>query len=278
MNKCLTATVLAAFFILSTRVAVAVPLLQIYLEGGDYNTITESWSLTPQGSSGGAPFRLWTIGNTEGPNSKGDILDVRLSIAYSLDHSDLQLQLTPSKAGGDGSYQGFTDPSVPEAPTLNTGLIPTSLGQFDAGTMGIVTNGGSPVLHGGKALPSHGIFGPGTVWREYSLGDFTLADSPLGDFIGSFPTELTQNAAQINVYEVSVVGGSGATVHFDLYNHVEAKNHGKFAPFSHDGDGDAHIIPEPSTLAVWSVLSGLGLLVGARRGKRKSKSKFRRVA
>lgn len=270
MNSRLIVAVSVALVVLSAQAAVAVPILQIYLEGGEYDPVTETWVLTPEGSSGGAPFRLWTIGNISGPGGLGTIEQVRLSVAYSEEHLALSIAITPSLAGGTGEYQGFTDLSLPADPTLNTGLVKTSLGDFDTGTTGIVTNGGSPVLQGGMALPSHGVFGPGTVWQEYALGDFDTPDSPVGDFIDSFPTELHPDAAQINVYDVAVVGGSGATVHFDLYNHVEGERRGRFAPFSHDADGEANIIPEPGGFLVWSLLGALGLAVGRRRAELKA--------
>jgi len=242
--------------------AQAIPLLQVYLEGADYDSDTETWVLTPEGSSSGVPFRLWTIGNVNGPGgADGDpILDAKIAIAYSTEDAspNLQITLTPSTTGGFG---GFVDPSTPANPFL----------------LQTVTDGSTPVLNGGRSLPPHGVYGPGVTWQEWAIGDFDLTDSPVADFISVFPEAPAATQGQINVYEVSVLNGSGLTMHFDLYNHVEGARKGKFAPFSHTADGDANIIPEPSTLAVWSFLSGLGLLVGARRGRRDSKSKSRRV-
>lgn len=129
------------------------------------------------------------------------------------------------------------------------------------GSDGAVTNGGTPVLDNGKRLPAHGIFGADTVWQEFSLGDFDSPDSLVGDFIGSFPEHL-RAGGRINVYEVSVTGGSKATVHFDLYGTVERKK-GKhcavFAPFSHDAELDVHHTPEPASVAVWSLLGLIGI-------------------
>lgn len=44
---CAVVFVLVTVAPLGLRVADAVPVLQIYLEGGTYNTTTESWDLTP---------------------------------------------------------------------------------------------------------------------------------------------------------------------------------------------------------------------------------------
>ena len=103
------------------------------------------------------------------------------------------------------------------------------------------------------------------------LGDFCLKDSHVGDFIDSFPTELTANAGQINAYDVSVLSGSGATVHFDLYDSVGAKNHAVFAPFSHDADAEGNIAPEPASVIVWSLLAALGIAVGWWRRRRSAR-------
>src|SRR3546814_19178069 len=75
----------------------------------------------------------------------------------------------------------------------------------------------------------------------------SLTDSPVGDFINTFPTDFFIGAGQINVYELSVIGDI-ASLHFDAYNHVVAGNHAKtvFAPFSHvEGTGVNEQVPVP---------------------------------
>ena len=183
--------VVVACFGFAAQQARAIPILQLYVEGGAYDDASETWVLTPPGSSAGVPFRLWAIGNIKGPGSKGPISDVKLSIAFDETFSDLQISLTPSRVGGNGvgSYGGFIDPTAPGEPVLNTS-VKTSLGIVDTGPDGVVTNGGTPMLGDGTNLPTHGIFGEGTAWTEYLLGDFDTADSPVGDFIDSFPTTL----------------------------------------------------------------------------------------
>ncbi len=228
----------------------AVPILQLYLEGGTYNDVTESWELTQTGTSAGEPFRLWAIGNVDGPGGSGAINEVRLSVVYDSQFDGLiNIALAGSTTGGFG---GFTDPSTPADPTW----------------LQKVTDGSQPVLYGGNPLPSHGVYGSGRVWEEYLLGDLTATDSPVGDFIDDFPTAIYPDSGQINVYEVSVTGGHDATIHFDLYNHVTSATRGKFAPFSHDADGDSNIVPEPATAVIWSLLGLLGLVAIYRRRDR----------
>jgi hypothetical protein len=217
----------------------AIPNLQLYIEGATYDSETETWVAT-----GTDTVRLWCIGAT---GDVGSILNVRLAVAYIPDNGAVTVNLTPTQADGDGSYMGVNDPSTPGAPT----------------SLGTHTDG-APQLTDGSYLPDHGIYNQeGVEWQEFGLGDFTLTDSNIGDFIGAFPTELNKDG-QINVYEVSISGVDA--VHFDLYDTVEGANHAIFAPFSHDagGGGDIPPVPEPGTVA----LIGLGTLILAGRGFR----------
>ena len=255
--RSVTAVVFLSALLAAAGNARAEPILQLYLEGGVYDTATESWYIAPPGSSAGLPFRLWVIGNTK---QAGIIHDVRLSMAYSSEYRtgerDLAVSLSPSAA------TLISDPSVPTAPTF-----------IQYGAAGTV-----PLLGDGSPLPAHGVFGANTVWQEWLLGDFNLKDSPLGDFVGGFPTSWKANAAQVNVYEVTVHFSNGDSahgvhVHFDVYNHVEGGNHVKykFAPFSHDADGTVDVVPAPPSLVALMGLAAF-LPFGARRFLRAPKS------
>ena len=230
--------------------AKAVPLLQIYVEGATYDASTETWIAPP----GEDPIRLWAIGNLTGAGGKGTISDVKLSVAYRANDEPVTVTLTESTTGG---YGGFTDNSL-----ANT-----------ASFVQKVTDGSVPLLGDGGNLPSHGVYGPGVYWQEFSLGDFSVpGDSPIIDFAAPLPTPVSSNTdAVINVYEVAISGPSDEIeIHFDLYDHVAGKHHAqyKFAPFSHDGGGGALLgsNPEPSTF----LLAILGLLsLGMTRRRRR---------
>ncbi len=231
----------------------AVPLLQLYVEGADYNQDHESWVF----DSAGDPIRLWVIGNVAGPGGKGPLSNVRLAVTYANAGAgtDLDVTLTPTTAGGVGSFMGFDDPSTPQVPTFN----------------GLFEDGRLPVILDNKTVAPHGVYGPGWEWQEFALGDMVATDSPIADFIDSFPMAPSQPQGQINVYEVSV---SSATLdrpidlHFDAYGWYSQGGGFKatFAPYSHDagtGINEPDDVPAP---AAWLLLLlGLGLVAFAGR-------------
>jgi hypothetical protein len=261
---------IAAAFSLAPRESSAVPILQIYVEGATYDIGTETWVL--EGSGTPIPLRLWVIGNTSqagsGPNPYAPIVDVKLAAAYL--NSDvagpLSISLGSSTTGG---YGGFVDPSVSAAVAV----------------LGTHTDGSSPTLGDGSSLPSHGVYGVGTTWQEFGLGDFNFVDSIITDFNGADASPSPGGpAGQINVYDVTISGlADGGSVHFDVYDHVIGKK-GKITafnnPFSHDGEGGFEeeeevppVTPEPASLAIWGGIGLAGLVVAWRR-KRSQASKL----
>jgi hypothetical protein len=243
----------------------AAPILQLYVEGAHYNDASESWEIS--GFSDGSSFRLWAIGNVSGPGGAGTIHDVRLAVAY-LAESDastpLVLDITPTRIGGDGNYNGIVDSVVASDPVF----------------LQRVTNGSTPILGTGKALPSHGVYGTGVYWQEFLLGDFNQTGDSVADFIDAFPElgEVTQGGGQINAYDVRLLSSSThpTFLHFDLYNHVESKNHvkSKFSPFSHDVDADVHVAPEPTSVVAWSLALAMGICLSGTRFLRRGASRL----
>jgi hypothetical protein len=175
------------------------------------------------------------IGNT---SQFGPILDVKLTAAYATGEFG-SITVTPTTAGL------ILDPSTPLIPVLD----PT-----------VGADGTIPVKSDGQSLGSHGIYGPGTSFHQWELGDMTLTDSPVGDFGGMFPTDFPATG-QVNAYTVTVSGYSA--LHFDTFNHVEGHKHAYFGPFSHDAES---VVPEPGTYLLLGVgLAGLVTLRGRRR-------------
>lgn len=227
--------------------ALAIPQLQIYIEGSSYvGGSEETWIL-----SGSNSFKLWVIGNVSGSGGKGTIYDVKLTAAVATSESG-SIAITPTTTGL------LTDPSAPSAP------VPVLFGSDTRSSDGAV-----PVTGDGSLLPTHDVYGTGASFYEWNLGDLDKKDSPIADFSGPmYPTSFAANTGEINAYLVSVSGYS--SVHFDAFDHVVAKGHSKyvFAPFSHDGE-IASPVPEPETYAM--LLAGLGLLgLAARRRKLKA--------
>ena len=217
----------------------AVPVLQVYVEGATYDATTETWV---GDFDAGGTVRLWTIGNVDGNGGKGTIYDVKLAVAYSSADTPT-ISLVSSTTGGFG---GFTDPSLANTATF----------------LQTVTDGSTPLLGDGSSLASHGIYGAGTSWQEFGLGDFSKTDALGGDFITALPSP-PSGGYDINVYEVTVTGTG--LVHFDLYNHTESATSGQvkywFAPFSHDGEAGGNGVPDGgSTLALLGLaLVGFGV-------------------
>lgn len=214
------------------RIAHALPALQLYLEGATYDQATETW--VGNYTSGGT-LRLWAIGAV---GDYGTISNVKLAIAYA-SGDDPIISLTGSTTGGLG---GFTDASRSDSPTF----IQTK------------TDGSVPKLTSGSSLPSHGVYGAGTAWSEYGLGNLAHKDSPVADFAPTFPSP-SNKWGQINVYEITISGTDW--VHFDLYDNYVSGSKVKyvFAPFSHDAEGNRVPDGGMTLLLLGLGIAGLGV-------------------
>lgn len=249
----------AAFALTTATSAMAIPNLQLFIEGADYETAAENpgdpetWA-----KLGTTSFRLWVIADT---SSTYRIRDVSFVASYANGLTPT-LAFTPSTTLGAG---GFTDPSAPAATSYT--------GQYAANTIP-----GSP-------LSPHGMITASRTADIWNLGMFNLTDSPIADFQPSINVEAIDNwfpavgsaTGQINVYDV-IVGGllPGQQVHFDVYGIGESfgcretgctpvwaiangENGTPNAPYSHDARWQqiaAVDVPTPGTAAL--LLGGLG--------------------
>jgi hypothetical protein len=210
--------------------AQAEPILQLYVEGATYNTSTESWDITSESGT----VNVWVIANTDAGGSQGTVYDVNLTVAYDSSDTDAAV-----------SYDGDE--------------------QFDQ--VGTAVTGTSPVLQDGSSMPSHGIYGAGTSYQQFSLGDFDETTSPIADFQGEMP-ELSGEGGDIEIYSLTFTGTG--SVHLDAFGYVINERNQQVivrsAPFSHDAD--VTFVPELSgsgSAPGLALLLGGALILGGRR-------------
>jgi hypothetical protein len=256
-------TLAAVILIAVPQAAYAVPTLQLYIENSTYNTTTETWEFT------GNDVRLWVLGDV---GHYGTISEVKLTVAFpSTETGTVSLTATTASAGQLPSPGDPSTSPTPSSVSNPLSAVKTSYGS-DPGPCGSNgTDGTAPCMGNGQPLPLHGEYGPGTKWVEFFLGDFTLTDSPIGDYIQAPPT-IFSSTGQINAYDVSLTGFTeGTEVHFDAFNHIVAgkkKLKYKFAPFSHDAMTETTpSVPEAPTFVL--ILTGV-VAAGAWRRMRQA--------
>ncbi|WP_162893756.1 choice-of-anchor N protein [Marinobacter sp. Arc7-DN-1] len=219
--------------------ALAIPTLQLDIDGGTYVGGTEESTVTTTSS-----FDLWALGKTTEVDTA---IDYYLSVA-----------LLPKT-------QNIGDPANLGSVTVNGTALSTLFGASEYGTPPVAS-----VSNGGELAP-HGIFDTYYYQLAFSFAGLpTIASYNVqDDTAGPAGEELFKQVFQIDAS--SLAGGYG--LHFDLYTYGETNGQRTaitdFAPFSHDAaycvdrDCGPVKVPEPSTLALFSI--GLMGLVAIRR-------------
>ena len=225
------------FLGLSSTQVLAIPALQLTINGGTYDTTTET---TVTSDKIFDLYSLLTADSAEG--------DYRLSIAV----------VPALTVGAGGDYGSFT---------LN-GTVFDVTGDMVFGTPPLDTFGRP------DSLPTHGIFD--TYYMEYGFNfDPTQTSKPYNvtdtGNIGVIPVAGTGAFWQMFEFDVTDLTAN-TLLHFDLYR-VDLTtgtlfSANSFAPFSHDAeDGPpSNNVPEPQIL----ILLGMGLIVSVFASRRNS--------
>ena len=221
-----------AFGLLYSGVVLAIPVLQVYIEGSTYDISTETWLIWD------SDFVLQVIGRTEGLAGE-TILGVKIAFAVPVGEIG-----SVSVTALDG------DELIPPYPTT--------------------PSYGIPILGDGSSLPTHGIYP--TDYYEYDIGDFSNTEEVMNMLEPVEPGEGQRGEIKRYQVQWSGYSAVHIDAYNHVYlneKHAQAQDP-KYVnnPFSHDSEA---MTPEPGTLLLMGTglagLAGYGRLRLKRRRK-----------
>lgn len=235
--------------LLAASPAWAVPSLQLYIKGAEYNNSTESWM------SYDNPFTLLVAGSNQG--NAATLTDLKLHIGVPTDTPDTWSGPTNwlLKPQGEVKIKG-------SMVDQNDNSLTQEILIFEQDN----TSHGVPQELAGEGTPEPW---PG-YYQSVRLPDMNFSSGDNLDAIPNFDPEYDpeiEGSGKGFIYEyvISYQKGHLFGVHLDVTG-LQTKNNGitkqVFAPYSHNAD--APTVPEPTTI----LLFGSGLLVLAWVGRR----------
>jgi hypothetical protein len=233
MKKKMT-TIALACMLFGASAAQAIPLLQLDISDGVYDSVTETIV------SASDEFTLYALLT---PGNHGDVAALLDDTYY------ISAAITPQvgEPGADLGSFSFNGDTVNATGDMTYGTPPSEL------------------VDNNVDLPSHGIFP--TYFSEFSFQflegqvteTYNAQDNPggwtgIGDgtYYVAFDVDKTLLDPRFQV-------------HFDLYSKNDDNTINKFAPFSHDAQSSP--VPEPATMLLFG--TGLAGLVGTRVRRKK---------
>lgn len=252
-HRVFSAFVLAALVLCLPHRSSAIPLLQLEIKGGVYDSVTETTVATSNA------FTLYAY-LTPGKKTSAAELQAMLNDTYYISAA-LTPQVSSPADLGSFSFNGTTVDATSDMVYGNPPIEYLGGADRDSGD-----------------LSKHGIYN--TYFKEFAF-KFTSGPAIAYD-VQDAPFDEPTDAASGGMYYAAFTVDTSLLsplyqVHFDLYNTVKDGNDvniNKFAPFSHDarsrgfGGDDLVPLPEPGSIILFTTGAVALVAAGYRRRRR----------